>query len=322
MNYLEKKINELEQYLPPLTKRADFDAFWEQTIKQARQVPLNAVLTDIHYPSPYVTVYELCYHGFDQTPIYGWYLVPTFLKEDSFPCLVNYHGFTGDRGVPSDFMHWVMMGMAVISVDCREQGGKTGNCAHYSNSGLVTNVNSKGILDKNEYYYRAVYMDCLKALDFAQTRKEIDMSRIVIKGVSQGGALGMAICALDDRPKAAFVNVPSNSNIEARIEGRYGSFSSVTDYLKKFPQHLEQAYETLSYFDTMNMADKIKCKVFASVALNDTTCPAKCYFASYNRITSFKHIDVYPFNEHDGAYPVQIEKELRYLKEYHILDKE
>lgn len=42
-------------------------------------------------------------------------------------------------------------------MDCRERGGMTGNVA------------CKSILDRYEYYYRAVYMDCLKALDFAET---------------------------------------------------------------------------------------------------------------------------------------------------------
>lgn len=57
--------------------------------------------------------------------------------------------------MPADFMAWAMMGMAVISIDCREQSGKTGNSAAYSN-GMTGNVVCKGVLNKNEYYYRAV----------------------------------------------------------------------------------------------------------------------------------------------------------------------
>lgn len=318
MTFLENEIKELSEYKPSLTKREDFDLFWKDTITKARTVPLEPKVEKYDYPSSYVTVYDITYNGFDDTRIHGWYIVPSFLKEDKYPCIINYHGFGGSRGVPSDFMMWVMMGMAVISVDCREQGGETGNCANYS-SGLTMNVNSKGILDKNEYYYRAVYMDCLKAMDFAETCNEIDKDRIVIHGISQGGGIGMAMCALDDRPKIGLFDVPSNSNIEKRVEMGYGSYKSVTEYLKIYPERLEKVYETLSYFDTMNMADKIQCKVFASVALEDTTCPAKCYFASYNRITSPKQIEVYPFNGHDGAYPVQIEKKLRFLKDSGIV---
>lgn len=314
MNFLDSKIKELYSYLPPLTKRPDFDEFWRDTIAQTKNVPLNAEVIPYDYPSQYVKVYEIQYNGFDDTRIHGWYMVPAFIKKEKYPCLVNYHGFTGNRGMPADFMAWIMMGMAVVSVDCREQSGKTGNSAVYS-GGMTGNVTCKGVLDKNEYYYRAVYMDCIKALDFADSRPEVDNDRLVIHGVSQGGALGMAVCSLDSRPWLAMVDVPSSSNIEARIEGEHGSFASITEYLRKHPYHLEKVYETLSYFDTMNMADKINCRILASVALNDNVCPAKCYFASYNRISAPKDIRIYPFNGHEGGHSVHMEEKLRFLRE-------
>jgi cephalosporin-C deacetylase len=318
MNFLENKIKELSEYLPPLTKRMDFEDFWEETIQIAKSVDLRPEFMEYDYPSNQVKVYSISYNGFDDTRIYGWYIIPVFLKKEKYPCLINYHGYTGSRGVPADFMAWAMMGLAVISIDCRGQGGVTGNKATYS-SGITDNLTNKGILDKYEYYYRHVYMDCLKAIDFAEACPEVDKDRIIINGVSQGGALGMAVSCLDHRHKIALVDVPSNSNIERRVEGCHGSFTGVKDYLTRYPEHLEKAYETLSYFDTMNMADKITCKIFASVALKDEVCPAVCYFASYNRITAPKQIEVYPFNGHDGAYPVQFEKKLRYLKESGIL---
>lgn len=318
MCFLENETKELYSYLPPLTKQPDFDDFWRATIDKTKRVPLNPKMELYDYPSPYVKVYEISYNGFDDTRIYGWYIVPTFIKKDKYPCLISYHGFGGDRGKPHDFMTWAMMGMAVISVDCREQNGKTGNAAVYS-SGTTGNVVCKGILDKNEYYYRAVYMDCIKALDFANTIEEIDDKRIVINGGSQGGALGMAVSALDERPYLVMVDVPSSSNLERRVEGFHGSFSSVSEYLKYHPYHLETAYKTLSYFDTMNMAENIKCKVFASVALKDTVCPAKCYFATYNRIKAPKDIKIYPFNGHEGGHGVHIELKLRFLRENGIL---
>ena len=320
MDYLDGKIKELEAYLPPVTKRPDFDVFWEETLRITKANPLRPELVKVDYPSAYVDVYEISYSGFDETRIYGWYIVPSFLKKDKYPCLVQYHGFGGDRGMASDHMQWALMGMAVISVDCREQGGITGNAAVYSRSGQITNVVSKGILNPDEYYYRAVYMDCVKALDFAESRPEVDASRLVIRGGSQGGALGMAVCALDDRPRAGLVSVPGNSNLEARVEGRHGSFAAVNDYLCRYPQHTEQVYATLSYFDTMNMSDRISCPMYASVGLADSVCPAKCYYASYNRIASPKRIEVYPFNEHDGAHWIQREKEMTYLRELGITE--
>lgn len=317
--YSDDVTKELFGYLPEQTKRADFDEFWEQTIKKAENVPLRPEKLLYDYPGNYVKVYSITYYGFDETKIHGWYIVPQFTGEKKHPCLINYHGFTGNRGMPSDFMVWAVQGIAVLSVDCREQSGETGNSAVYS-TGSVQNVVSKGILDKNEYYYRAVYMDCLKAIDFAGTCEEVDKDRIIIHGGSQGGGLGMAVCSLDSRPWMALVDVPSCSNLEKRVEGAFGAFGSITEYLKKYPDRLERAYETLSYFDTMNMADRIKCRVLASVGIKDNICPAKLYFASYNRIKSPKEIRIYPFNGHEGGHSVHLQEKLRFVWEW--LNKE
>jgi len=100
------------------------------------------------------------------------------------------------------------------------------------------------------------------------------------------------------------------------VKGAHGSFSAVTDYLKVFPQRVEKVFETLSYFDTMNMADRIQCPVFASVALKDNTCPAQMYFASYNRIKASRDIRIYPFNGHEGGGRVHNELKLKFLREH------
>jgi cephalosporin-C deacetylase len=314
MAYIDKYTDELFSYHPPLTKREDFDKFWKQTLEEtkARDIKSERVICD--YPSSHVNVYSISYNGFDDTRIHGWFIVPEFASEGKLPCLIHYHGFTGNAGRPGDFMHWITMGVCVLSVDCRAQSGRTGDAAAYS-SGSTQSVVCKGILDKNEYYYRLVYMDCVKAIDFACLQEEVDPQRIIIEGGSQGGALGMAVCALDDRPWLAMVDVPSNSNIEIRVEGRHGSYAAVTDYLKIYPRQVEKVFDTLSYFDTMNMAENIKCKVLASVALKDDVCPAKMYFATYNRINAPKDIRIYPFNGHEGGGSLHEEVKLGFIRE-------
>jgi cephalosporin-C deacetylase len=314
MNSVDAIIKDLHRYKPALTKKKDFDAFWRKTIAITKKNPLNPTKEVYDYPSDIVKAWSITYNGFDDTLIHGWYILPAFVKPNKIPCLIHYHGYTDNRGSVSDFMQWIAMGVAVISVDCREQSGLTGNTARYS-TGSTQSVTAKGLLDKDEYYYRAAYMDCLKAIDFACGRKEVDQSRIIIEGGSQGGGIGMAVCALDPRPWLAMLDVPSYSNLEKKIEGLHGSHSSIADFLKVYPDKVRQVYDTLSYFDTMNMADKIKCKLLASVGLKDTTCPAKLYFASYNRIKSPKEIRLYPFNGHEGGGRFHNEVKLRFLWE-------
>ncbi|NSW91030.1 MAG: acetylxylan esterase [Firmicutes bacterium] len=315
MGYIDNIEKELFEYYPPLTKREDFDEFWDSTLKIAKAVPLKPEKKLYDYPSNYVKVYSISYNGFDETRIHGWYILPTFTKESKIPCLIHYHGYDGNKGMPSDFMHWIIMGIAVLSVDCRGQSGETGNCAIYT-GGSTQSVVCKGILDKNEYYFRQVYMDCVKAIDFVCAQEEIDRNRIVVEGGSQGGGLTMAVCALDKRPYIAMADVPSNSNIEKRIEGANGAFSSVTEYLRIHPGKVEQVFKTLSYYDTMNMADRIQCKVLASVGLKDNICPAKFYFATYNRIKSEKYIKIYPFNGHEGGGSLHNEVKMQFLRDH------
>ncbi|MHA0856382.1 acetylxylan esterase [Paenibacillus sp. CMAA1364] len=315
MSYMDDKMKNLYDYIPSLTKKDDFDEFWDMTIQEAKSTELQGERSLVDYPSTYVKVYSISYSGMDNTRIHGWYIVPNFGPEEKYPCIIHYHGFNWNRGQPSEFMHWINMGLAVLSVDCRDQGGITGSLAT-SNHGYSQNVASKGILNKDDYYYRYVYMDCLRALDFACEQEEVDVSKIVIEGGSQGGGLGMAVCALDPRPVLAMVDVPSNSDLVSRVDGCHGAFTSIGDFIKKHPTQADVALENLSYFDTMNMADKISCKVLASVALKDEICPPQMYFATYNRIMSEKQVEIYPFNGHEGGGVIQTEIKLKYLKQH------
>lgn len=317
MQWLDEKIRELEQFRPPLTRRPDFDAFWQRTREQANRVALRPERQQVDYPISSMKVFDISYCGFDDTPIHGWLIIPDNGPDHTndlgqYPCLIHYHGFTGSRGRPLDFAAWTGMGVAVLSIDCRDQGGSTGN-RQPTVSGSTQSVVCRGILDPETYYFRSVYMDCIKAIDFACVQPEVDPRRIIIEGGSQGGALGMAVCSLDDRPWLAMVDVPSNSLLDERVIHAHGSFSAVTDYLKGHPEETSQALTTLSYFDTMNMAGQIRCPVLASVGLNDQTCPARCYYASYNRINSPKQIRVYPFNGHEGGHNIHFEEKLRFL---------
>ena len=313
MNRIEEQIHSNEAYLPELTRRDDFADFWSETREKADAVPLDARREPGEYPLPHMRVYRIRYAGFEGTPIHGWFLTPDFTG-GRVPCVVHYHGFGGDAGRPADYVPGVMLGCAVRAGDCRDQSGATGDSRAWE-GGSCFGLMSRGILNRNDYYLRAQYMDCVRALDFACAQPEVDCSRIVVEGGSQGGALCMAVCGLDARPWLALADVPSNSNLEARVEGENGSFSQVTAYLKKYPGHLARAYETLSYFDTMNLADRIACPVYASVALRDNVCPARMYYATFNRIPGPKHIDVYPFNGHEGGGGAHFEKKLRYLKD-------
>jgi pimeloyl-ACP methyl ester carboxylesterase len=60
----------------------------------------------------------------------------------------------------------------------------------------------------------------------------------------------------------------------------------------------DDIHRVLSYIDTMNLADRIRCPVLMSVGLQDSVCPPHTAFATYNQIRSLKEYRVYPFADH------------------------
>jgi cephalosporin-C deacetylase len=264
------------------------------------------------FPSPHVSCYRVCYRGFDDTPIRGWLLIPAFGPQEKIPCLVHYHGYAATSGRPADHLSWIMMGLAVLAPDHRDQNGDTGDLSGYS-AGHMFNPYSKGLLDKREYYLGKVYMDAVKAVDFACAQPEIDASRVIVEGGSMGGGTSLAVAALDDRPFLCLADVPSHCHLDQRLADGTGSFGAVADYLKSHPGEVDKALETLSYFDIMNMAHRIRADVFASVGLKDPVCPAQCFFAAYNRISAPKEVRGYPFNGHEGGGSVHHEAKMRFV---------
>lgn len=296
MGYIDEQTKELYEYLPPQTKQPDFDEFWNHTLTRSKSQPLDAVTKEItDYPLD-MKIEHVTYKGFDGVPVTAWFIKPAH-AEGKLPCILHYHGFSDFKGKPYIYAHFIMLGYAVFAIDIREQGGDTGNGAYCG--GMAGNVVSKGIMDKDAYYFRGVIMDAIRAVDYVCTRSDVDISRLYTNGASQGGALSLSVASLDDRIAAAFADIPSNCMMTERVMGEHGSFGTIANYLRRYPERTDKVLETLSYFDLINLTERITCPVYASVGLKDNVCPAKMFFAAYNRITAEKHINVQPFMGHE-----------------------
>ena len=313
MGYIDEQAKELYHYLPAQTKQPDFDQFWEDTLAQSAALPLDAVVEEItDYPLKGMKIYHVTYKGFEGVPVTAWFITPAQM-DGPVPCILHYHGFSDFKGLPYIYTHFVMMGYAVFAIDVREQGGDTGNTAYHG--GMAGNVITKGLLDKNTYYFRGVIMDAVRAVDFVCTRPEVDTTRLVTNGGSQGGALSLSVSALDRRIALTFADIPSNCMLTERVRTETGSYGQVANYLRRYPDRTDKVLETLSYFDLVNLTERITSPVFASVGLKDNVCPAKLFFAAYNRITAPKQIDIQPFMGHEIRQNM-VETKLKLMEKY------
>ncbi len=310
MELLDKKIADLEAAHAEQTKRPDFESFWQEACKQCKEISLDTVADVIDYPIDGIEVRDLTYKGLDGTPIHTWMTIPKGVDRP-VPVMVFYHGAGGSRGIPCDQAVWNMMGFAVISIDIRMQRGMTGSHTGFTNF----NWTAMGILDKKTYYGYHVWTDSLRAVEVARQTEGLDTSHIVVHGGSQGGALALAVAALDPGIWFCMADVPSNCWLEKRIMDGAGGYGHLTEYLRAYPDHVEQVCETLSYFDHINHAENIECPVLISCGVRDPVCPPENVYAAYNRITAAKEMCAYPFGEHDGGSKVHLERKLAYAKQ-------
>ncbi|WP_256760751.1 acetylxylan esterase [Cohnella sp. WQ 127256] len=300
MNHaISRRIEELEQLSPPLTAQTDIDEYWDSTLAQFATKPLNSKRIFVETPFTYMEVYKVVYEGFDATPIHGWFLLPSFPrdKKEKLPCVVLYHGYTGSKGYPEDYASYLLMGMAVFAIDIRGQAGETGNLLH-QDFGTTRGWVTQGILHRDTCYYKAITIDALKALDWVSEQPEIDSSRICASGGSQGGGLAMIAAALSDKPAIAVPHIPNMCYMDFGILNSSSSLTEAASFIERFPEHLETVLTTLSYYDIMNLAHRIRIPIFVTVGLKDPVTMPETIYAAYNRVRSEKTIVPYPFTGH------------------------
>ncbi len=316
MPLVDMPLSELRTYCPELTAEVDFDSFWQQYREESAQKPLHATLTLIDYPIKSIEVYRLQYEGIDGTPIRGWYIVPKSpLAKKPMPVVIHYHGYSGNAGKPHDYLTWASMGIATITVDTRGQAGHTPDHARYA-SGAVIGWMTLGIEDPHQYYYKYAYMDCVRAIDFAVSREELDSLRIALTGNSQGGGLVLAVAGIDARPKLAMPIFPYLTHFKRAVElHTQGPYVEIKNWFRMYdPEHLreDEIYRTLSYFDGMNHAARIRAKTLMAITLQDVICPPSTCFAAYHHLSCDKELRVYPDYGHE-ALPFHTEEMMRFV---------
>lgn len=306
-------INELQHYKPALTTQPDFDEFWNKTLSTLKEIPLKYELTPYDYPSKGVKVYNVIYKGFQNADIEGWLAVPD--GSGPFPGLVIFHGYNwAFDGCIHDTVNWALKGYAAFQVLIRGQHGRSSDNI-ISSTGFSAGWMTKGILSPYEYYYRAVYMDSVRALEVLSSLPEVNKDKIGVTGSSQGGGLTLAAAALSGIPKAACADYPYLSHFERAIDiAPSGPYLEINEYFRRnsSPEIERKAKKTLSYFDVMNLGTRIKCPVWVSIGLVDEITPPSTVFAAYNHLNCPKEILVFRYFGHESM-PGAVESKLRFL---------
>ncbi|HYQ68150.1 acetylxylan esterase [Actinophytocola sp.] len=276
---------------------ADFDEFWAESVAACTALPLRpsfeyapGLSTDT------VAVYDVRYTSYQGVRVAAWYTTPRD-GPAPYPGLVTIPGYISEPDVPR---RWSELGYAALAVAPR---GKLRSNAVFDPGypGLLTH----NIVDHHTYGYRGFYLDVVRAVDVLAGRSEVDTSRIGLQGSSQGGGLGITTAAL--RPEAiacVSAGAPYLCGIMAatRLTRSY-PYEEITEYLRVHPDHAPLVAETVSYYDGINFAPKVRAPVMIYLGLEDDVCPPETGFAVHRALPGEHPLHTYPRCAHHAGLP-------------------
>jgi cephalosporin-C deacetylase len=313
-------LEQLREYQPPRDEPDDFDSFWSTTLAEARHHDLAARFEPIDVGLKTVETFDVSFAGYGGQLIRGWLLLPAVRSQSPLPCIVEYIGYGGGRGSPLDWLVWSSAGYAHLVMDTRGQGsawrpGDTPDLIEGGSDPAFPGYMTRGIGDPSTYYYRRLFTDAVRAIEAARSHPDIDATRIIASGASQGGGISIAVAGLVPDLLASMPDVPFLCHYRrATTITDSAPYSEIANYLRVQRDRIDQVYRTLSYFDGMNFAVRARCDALFSVGLMDMICPPSTVFGAYNHWAGFKQITVWPFNQHNGGETFQTREKIRFVQ--------
>ena len=177
--------------------------------------------------------------------------------------------------------------------------------------GALDNYWITNLDDKDNFYYKRVYLGCVRAIDFIESLDSFNGEDIAVTGGSQGGALSIITAALDGRVKYLAALYPALCDLTGYLHNRAGGWPHMfRDEFSNKPEKIEVS----KYYDVVNFARFVKSTGWYSWGFNDNVCPPTSMHAAYNVITAPKELYLFPETQH-WTFPEQQQQKNDWLFE-------
>lgn len=297
-----------EEIQPTTTLPADFQQFWDEAKAELAKVPVNPVVTLMPEScTDKVDVYHVSINNISGK-IYGILCKPK--AAGKYPAILHVPGagirpYSGDMWSAERGVITFQIGIHGIPVNLNQEV--------YNNLSAAA-LNSYwrfGLDDRDHYYFKRVYLGCVRAVDFIESLEDFNGKDIAVTGGSQGGALSIITAGLDNRINYLAGFYPALCDLTGYLHGRAGGWPHLfRDGYTNKPKKVE----TSKYFDVVNFARFVKVPGWYSWGYNDNVCPPTSMYAAYNVITAPKELHLFQETEH-WTFPEQNELKNSWLLE-------
>jgi cephalosporin-C deacetylase-like acetyl esterase len=292
---------EPEKIEPTVKDPGDFDTFWTNAIAEARKINLDPRITLMpERCTSEANVYNISFQNeVVGSRIYGILSMPK--KPGKYPAILRVPGagirpYSGDPRTAALGLITLEIGIHGIPVTLDPQ--------LYENlmNGALSGYWNIRIMNRDAFYYKRVYLGCVRAVDFIFSLPEFNGSDIAVTGGSQGGALTIVTAGLDKRIRMMAALYPALCDCTGYLNKRAGGWPH---YFKEYEPKTGEV-ETLGYYDVVNFARRISIPGFYTWGYNDITCPPTSMYSAYNVINAPKELQLYQETGH-WTFPEQNE---------------
>jgi len=278
-----------ERIQPTQTVPADFWEFWNNAKSEAANIPLDAKVTLLpERCTEKADVYQVNIQNYETgSRLYGILARPK--APGKHPAVLQVPG----AGIRPYYGIVDLAEKGVITL----QIGIHGVPVIYE-TGLYDDLRAAPLKDyqffnmddRDRYYYKRVYLGCVRAIDYLFSLPEFDGSTLAVWGGSQGGALSIVTAALDKRVKCLVSLYPALCDLTGYLHGRAGGWPHMFNEANAPFMAKDDKIKVSAYYDVVNFARSVNVPGFYTWGYNDETCPPTSFYSAYNVINAPKEL--------------------------------
>jgi cephalosporin-C deacetylase len=285
-----------QQIVPTVPLPDDFNTFWNKAKADASTIPMDAQLTPLpQYSTTTVDVYLVNLQNYKRSQrLYGYLCKPK--AAGKYPVLFTPPGAGVKAMLP--YTYYAEQGYISLSIEIHGISPLLDADTYKNISNAFGDYPNMRLDDRDNYYYKAVYLGCVRSIDYLCSLPEWDGKNVVVTGGSQGGALTIVTAALDKRVTCLAAFYPALCDLTGYLHRRAGGWPHLLNASNQPVNNTPAKLRTISYYDVVNFAKQITAPGFYSWGYNDNTCPPTSVFAAVNSIKAPKTIAITPISGH------------------------